>query len=503
MRKRAIMVMGLIALVALCMPAMAELQNVKVGGSIQIRAQRLDPGFDTLGNVTHSSPIRQLREGDIQGFNEDIAGDSFVSQRTRLNVEAELTSGVKGFIEIQSFDIWGGDESDSDITDDGDSTFDNTDDRFSRDLNGWDGNDNVQLYQAYIEMKEIGDTPLTARLGRQELVYGREWLVGNNDAGVDFSGQAFDAVKFIYDADDYRVDFWWSKLHENRIFRNDTDGDTDFYGIYGTWKGFADMVIDLYWLYIRAGENGPDGGLFDDNPGDFNLADEHALRMHTVGARWAGTFFDGAFDYNIEGAAQTGDTGAKEDIKAYAANAVVGYRFDNLMWTPRVHFEYAYFTGGNADENEKDDPTEDQKDFFRLFSDIHYGAMNLGGTFDRGMANLHIFNPGFDVKPMEKMTLGFDYYWFQSVRDDINDPSTPATAFDDEGSSVLGKEQRGDDDDADVGAEIDAFCRYDYTEDLTLLAGYAHFFAHDAIENAFGGNKDDLDYFYVQAKLTF
>ncbi|HQN02056.1 MAG TPA: hypothetical protein PLL36_13330, partial [Candidatus Hydrogenedentes bacterium] len=63
--------------------AVAELQNVEIGGSIRIR-----------GNY----------------FNMDSIGDdSFIEQRTRLNVKADFTQEVSAFIELDSYDIWGED----------------------------------------------------------------------------------------------------------------------------------------------------------------------------------------------------------------------------------------------------------------------------------------------------------------------------------------------------------------------------------------------------------
>ena len=45
---------------------------------------------------------------------------------------------------------------------------------------------------------------------------------------------------------------------------------------------------------------------------------------------------------------------------------------------------------------------------------------------------------------------------------------------------------------------------YQYTEDLNLRAGWAHFFPGDAIENSWvNGKDDDVDYLYVQAALIF
>jgi len=63
--------------------AVAELQNVEVGGSIRIRGNYFD--MDSLGKM------------------------SYIQQRTRLNVKADFTQDVSAFIELDSYDAWGED----------------------------------------------------------------------------------------------------------------------------------------------------------------------------------------------------------------------------------------------------------------------------------------------------------------------------------------------------------------------------------------------------------
>ena len=80
----------------------------------------------------------------------------------------------------------------------------------------------------------------------------------------------------------FSVDAFAAKLAES--FGDWGDDDLDFYGIYGSYTGFEDVVIDAYWLFIR-----------DDVA--FAGADAD---LHTVGARVAGAL--GAIDLELEGA---------------------------------------------------------------------------------------------------------------------------------------------------------------------------------------------------------
>ncbi|HEO70383.1 MAG TPA: hypothetical protein ENN80_03910, partial [Candidatus Hydrogenedentes bacterium] len=81
-------VVVLLAVVLMGSMAVAELQNVQVGGALRIR-----------GNWYMD-----------QDFNEDVGNTlSYVEQRTRLNVKADFSDGVAAFIEVDSYDVWGDD----------------------------------------------------------------------------------------------------------------------------------------------------------------------------------------------------------------------------------------------------------------------------------------------------------------------------------------------------------------------------------------------------------
>ncbi len=485
--KKLSILLALALVVALTGPAVAEVEEITVGGSIQIRGQILTPGVALAGEFD-------------EAFNDDVNSLDWVTQRTRVNVDAKLSGGVRGFVELQSYDLWGVDEF-------GEFEFDNVS-SFDPEAQNWqrpfgsllagNGNDEVGLYQAYIEMNDIADYPLMVRIGRQELVYGREWLVGNNDAGLNFAGLSFDAIKASYETDMFRVDAWWSKLVELTsppvsavIGEVEEDGDIDFYGVYGTYKGLDNIAIDGYWLFVRNADNTVN--LFSaDDTGDTD-------GLHTVGARGAGMWElgPGMLDASIEAAFQFGDNdvadagGSSGDYEGWAFNAMGGYTFDDVQWSPRLEAEYAYFSGDD------DAADEDTEEFVRLFSDVHYGELNLGGAFDQNASNLHILRIGGSIVPVEKLTVKADFYYFMLAEDD-----------DDGLGKTFGVLQNTADVDDDVGYEINLVADYQYTEDLNLRLGWAHFFADDAIENSWGfdgvdTNDDDVDYIYVQALLVF
>jgi hypothetical protein len=203
----------------------------------------------------------------------------------------------------------------------------------------------------------------------------------------------------------------------------------------------------------------------------------------------------GLLDYNVEGAYQFGDTNAGGDYEAWAFNAMAGYTFTDVQWTPRLEAEYAYFSG---DDDLLDNDTEA---FTRLFSDVHYGDINLGGTLDALTTNMHIIRIGGSAVPVEKLTVNADFLIFLLAEEDGGGITFGNAQV---GSQIIGPLNAAGDDDS-AGYELDLGASYQYTEDLNLKVGWAHFFVDDAMENAYGGgvNDDDIDYLYVQAALDF
>lgn len=467
--KKITIFLALALVVAFVLPAAAEVEEITVGGSVQVRGQLLTPGFIDRAQEP-GFPFPEL--GPLyEGFNSDNKDEYWVTQRTLVNVDARLTGNVRGYAEIQAFDFWGLDSNDLNLPA---ASYDLSMDPNSYGGLAGQGNDVLGLYQAYIEMDNIADSPLMVRVGRQELSYGREWLIGNNDAGVNFSGLSFDALKLSYAADEFKVDAWWSELvnlaNPSTVVLNgqSLEDSVDFSGVYGTYTGLENTTIDAYflWVYDNTNTRGPK----NDN-------------LYTIGARAAGALDmmgAGMLDYNVEAAYQFGDTAMDGSYSAWAFNALAGYTFDNVAWSPRLEGEYAFFSGDKGNIEDKDN---DQ--FNRLFSDVHYGELNLGGNLDAGATNMHIFRGGVSAVPAEKLTLGADLYYF---------------LLDQAENTVFGQYNTSNDD--KVGLELDLTADYQYTEDLNLRAGWAMFFPDDAVKNSWGGD-DTVNYLYVQALLVF
>ncbi len=409
-------------LMAVSVPAFAEFENVTVGGEIIISGNMYDYG--------------------------DAAEFSYYEQRTKVNVDAEFTDGVRAFIELDSHDQWGN------------GTF------RSEWVTGEDfaGAADIALYQGYIEANDMYDTPVRLRIGRQEIILGSEWLVGNNDSYNTEPGLSFDAIRLTYATDTMSLDLWSAKLAEN--FGDFGDDDIDFYGVYFSYTAVEDWVFDLYWLFI----NEDDGARGVD-------AD-----VHTIGARAAGQV--GAFDLEGEIAFQLGDYDtvlADTDVDAWAANLEAGYTFD-CSYQPRVYLGYAFFEGGE----------DDDLPFNRLFSDTQYSEF-LGFST---LSNVHLIRGGISACPTESVEVALLAIYMIADEDRVIDV-------------VLDESS-----DEDLGLELGLYVSYAYSEDLSFGAGWAHMFVDDGVEDdnfvlSHGteligvGDDDDFDYLFFETRVKF
>ncbi|MCC6490460.1 MAG: alginate export family protein [Candidatus Hydrogenedentes bacterium] len=521
-------------LLAMCLilgttTATAELENVQVGGELRIKSDwiinwAVEPGpFEVRvpASLLPRRPIGEFVSG-APAFNglglvspyafDDKTNDLFlIEQRTKLNVKADFTNDVSAFIELESYDFWGEDFRSNYVT--------GVDSRAN-------SSDDVEVYQAYIEAANMWGTPLQVRIGRQELAFGSQWLVGPKDFGPFYRGRSFDALRLTYPGESFRVDAWASTLAESGI--SEQDGDVWFYGIYATCTAIENITFDAYWMWIRDARS-----LNDTNfvapiewlEDVFNVDDYDTTNLHTVGLRAAGAL--GAFDFDVEGAYQFGDAdqvgfGFKPflygddsaDFDAWGVTAEAGYTFD-IVWNPRVFLKYSFYQGEDNRDLAFGDwinpfyRPESSVSFNRLFSnDMYNGFWDLQNDFSNG----HAFTLGAIAHPSESLDLIADvnYYLVDEPFDSPayftvgswRIPLAPALSF---------WTEEGDD---ELGWTTDIMLVYHYSEDLMFSLHWCHLFAGDAIEDGaffannglvFGGgsDKDDGEFITFETRICF
>lgn len=96
--------------------------------------------------------------------------------------------------------------------------------------------DDLDLHQGYVDFQHLAGDHLSFRLGRQELVYGDERLVGA--FGWSNVGRSFDAGKITLSGEKFWVDGFASWIQRG-------GGNQYFGGIYGHWEALAQTTVNF------------------------------------------------------------------------------------------------------------------------------------------------------------------------------------------------------------------------------------------------------------------
>ena len=545
MRKAAVFALMAIVFVG-AVPAFGELQNITVGGSIQIRGNYWSsasapdsisgrnplfqpPWTASFRNVIGGNPMAGVRWLPAPGrqlvwspvdWTEDGPSMAFVEQRTRLNVRADFTESVSAFIEFDAYHLWG-------------------EDFRSNYTTGVDmrGAAEVELYQSYIEANDMFGAPLRLRVGRQELSFGSGWLIGTNDAGSFITGLSFDAIRATYKTDLFSLDAFAAKLAENSPIEQ--DGDVDLYGLYGSYLGFEGMTLDAYYFLLRDSRSLADTylGFVPELLEDVIGVDDYdATNLHTVGMRAAGMYcglkFDAELAYQFGEADVYGPWFAGAGLLSpygdddaefgnWGGNVLFAYGFPELKCAPEIFVGGAYFGGeDNRDLNFVEWlgaiacpywSLDSSVNFNRMFSNTQYGDFVSVASHD--CSNMWAVFGGVSASPTERLRVVLAGAYVQSLAD----YKTPWPTF-----NILGlrvsplsyfsflDESNSD----DLCVELALKGVYTYSEDLTFECGYSHMFLSDGaaighfnVANGLltqgGTDDDDADYFYFDTKIKF
>lgn len=369
----------------------------------------------------------EVREDDL---NNSIRGvDSHIEQRVRFNVKARLNDDLTAFIQFQDSRVWG-EEVLFSLRDQG-----------------------VDLHQAYIDVNRFLTDDLSLRIGRQELSYGDERLVGAFD--WNNVGRSFDAIKAVYAKKSWSADLFAARTLNFRNVRflipGEEDNDffrpppyEDFYGAY--LKFFNDdpnRKLELYSFLLR------DTFILLDR---FGRTD--STNIYTTGTRQE-LKFGGGFHYVGEVAFQTGHVGPSNH-RAVALATRVSKRF-NFDRSPRVAFEYDFATGdGDLLDGRS-------REFIPLFPDNHrhHGYIDF-----IGWRNIHDFRLSFGFNPVSRLDFDADYHRFYLHKGD----GQWLSAF----GVPLGFDRFADST-REIGQELDLTVSFPYKEHIEIVGGYSVF----------------------------
>jgi len=301
----------------------------------------------------------------------------------------------------------------------------------------------LDVRQAYLELGPSGGNGWNLRLGRQDLIFGEERLVGA--AGWGNVGRSFDAARLTYRRQGVRLDWFASAVVVplNGSFDKPRLAN-GFYGFYSSFdRLLKDSVVEPYLLW-RTNSSGD-------------------LDVYTAGTRAVGKLHRG-FDLGVEMAVQTGHS-ARDGVRAWAGHWVLGYTLPVKKRPPRLLLEYNYATGDA-------EPADGRRATFDQLYPTNHAKY---GTADRiGWRNIHDWMLGLDWRLSAKwrFTPAFHRFWLASRRDAL---------YTEGGAALLRYAGAAS---SRVGDEIDLESSYQVTSRFAILGGYARLFRGPFLKQA-------------------
>ena len=151
-------------------------------------------------DVSFSGQIRPRMETRNHDFHEDSQNQVQASTRVRLNAKATANENTSVFLQFQSVGVWG---------------FANDDLSGTRAATGGGGSqaldtlNEVGLHQAFFTLKNLYNTGLSAKVGRQEVVLDGHRLYGHT--GWTTGAQTQDAARFTHAGGNHTLNYIFIK----------------------------------------------------------------------------------------------------------------------------------------------------------------------------------------------------------------------------------------------------------------------------------------------------
>jgi hypothetical protein len=362
--------------------------------------------------------------------------------------------------------------------------------------------DDFDLHQAYINVGNHKEFPVSLKLGRQEMIYGDERVIGafawNN------IGRVFDAAKVRWQNPWFGVDFFASRpvIPDNHNFNMSNDYEY-FSGAYFNTKLIPKQTTEWYFLARNVSPKATSYVGVSQLPSSGRDIYSLGFRVKSNPLDFAG------WDYLAEVVGQYGHfndplravAARGLEHEAYAAFLGGGYTFLETKFTPRLGLEYDVASG---DSNPKDGKHET---YDQLYPTKHkfYGFMDFFA-----MQNLHDIRASASAKPLPRLNVLAEYhaFWLYDTADNLY--SAPGTRRGGITSPKAGGLGAGygisPSYDSYVGSEVDLVTTYSINPQTVLELGYSHFFVGDYIKQslaapAFGSK--DANWVYASLNINF
>lgn len=474
---RTICVFGL----ALCLATSvyAGTQSVKVSGDLTIRGlargdydldkNHAEPVVPGVGALPGPGTSAQLGTSDWQ---------TWAMSTTEVQIDADLTDNVSAVFRLfneRDWNVSGKAVTNNDVVfmrDDAGLTATTI---YASDTDEFD----LGLDLAYVELKEFLYSPLTLKIGRQDIWFGKGFVVGANlkdyntkIAADEYTAMSsFDAIRATLDYDPWTIDAIAAKVWENEIGSKD---DEDLFGVnVGYVFDVYNAEAEGYWFFKN-----------DDQIAPTIIKDHNTT--HTLGLRGSA---DPIEDWTAaaELAMQFGEfVGFRNQAEGrnrfgYALDVSVECRAlqQQFAWKPVLGAEYILYSG-----DDEEYPTAASTGYYHGWDPMYRGKFdsayrefvgrynythlgwngaraNYVNTFtDASYTNQHQVLLYGSVTPADSISVDgrLGFFWQQNARSFTNNALVTTGG----NAAAFTTAERF------IGTEIDVAVNWDYTEDVSF-----------------------------------
>ena len=326
----------------------------------------------------------------------------------------------------------------------------------------------TDLKLAFTDFGDVAKGRIALRVGRQELGYGEERILGIGNWGA--TGRSFDAAKLTLRKGPLQLDLFAASVvvQLERGLSHHTPGN-NLHGAYLKWNNaLPGISIEPYFLW-RVGTG----------RGDVPRGTGH-LDRRVTGLRATGKL-PRNFDFTTEFVYQAGTVGASA-IQANGVYSMLRHTFTQPKWTPRWIVEFNHASGDKTPGDGKSG----------TFDQIYPTAHEKTGLADQvGWQNIYHLATGFDFVPRRRLLLRSTVrtWYLSEARDGVY--TTGGTLMYRDLTGNAGKH---------VGEEVDVVGVYTFAPHYVSL-GYGHIFPGEFLKHF--GNGASLNYVYLNVGYRF
>ena len=435
-------------------PVFAEVQNVRVGGDLTVRGMWRDSlRFQDDTSTGVGTGTGNEAAAPAGGSSQD----AFIQALLGLNVSADLTDNVSVDTRLINQRLWGG----------------HGDTAANASTTATSASSNVNVALAYVTLKELFYSPLTVKVGRQNLWYGRGMIVGSRllasdgDPGQTIAAdeftddRGFDAIRATLDFNPATVDLLWSKVTENAVNAGD---DVNLSGLnLGYRFPSYNAEAEFYFFNKRNADLNPlnlGSGPFNDKASVSTLGFRGSVEpvSHlTLFGELAYQFGKRDASANALGPNADSESARGDAHRAWMANLGADYVWADVQWTPRFGAEWIFYSGGDG----SDTAVGGWDAMFRgKFSTLIREFQSIGAylpsqssatgfnALTNALTNQHSLQLRAGAKPLEDVDVGTAWTVFWADKGIHPVDGMDAKRY--------------------LGTEWDSQLLYDYTEDVQL-----------------------------------